>query len=545
MITKSYPQLISHLAWNPGPYEKALRSPDVTGELREQVAALYETTGVTWDRLVEEAMSSTDRFAEKDSPIDFDMSRWNERKEAAEAIGKRAAKIRDAGMAQLRELLGVELDGAVVEKESKKGDGIQKKPTARGQLAQGAEGIDIDTEAATDVVWGADEFLPPKIGKGQLRRYQRCLQLLENQETILDGLHEDYLEQFAGVEANQIATLQKAQNEYWQRAAELMPGGSSTVTVDDVDELYRHRRRAIDAIRVVDIAFFDEISTVIYLGEVPDRLRQVRLMREREACMLGLSKSRGNEASIDIVKLVLRQRLPDEAMKKLGPILAEYESTAAEAFRRRFSAALESRRRMERWGVEASSLKTENADTSTIDWPALYEKSVGKSQRALHEADQVIEELNNRAVESLAAALNSDHSWKLRSEYDRRSYPNVFNDPVDVRAILEKSQGLESLTAPQRTQFEDLAAEFGPDYAGLCEQMVETSRQMKTVWSGSQDRSEWVAYQERRNLLSKLRFDRDELNSRAINRLAIVLTEEQEKLIGGLPDLTQVKSSRW
>jgi hypothetical protein len=50
------------------------------------------------------------------------------------------------------------------------------------------------------------------------------------------------------------------------------------------------------------------------------------------------------------------------------------------------------------------------------------------------------------------------------------------------------------------------------------------------------DSAEWQAWQEREEKMKRLRFDRDELSYRAINRLRSVLRPEQIEAIGGLPE---------
>jgi hypothetical protein len=547
LVSKSYSQLTAHLAWNPTPYQKALKSRDVTGATRAEVEALYELVGAEWDRTVEAAMTAIDTQSKEHSPFDMDMSWWQTLQETAAEYGVKAAEIRARGESQLKEILG----STLVLKLADAGDGTGGDKAGMSTVAvdpgavkrkKGETGDELDT----DIVWGADEFLPPKIGKGQLARYERCLKIDDTQQAILDGLHDDYIERFRGVEENQIAALQTAQARLWQHDPETGKA-TSTATADDIDELYRVRRRALEAIRAVDAGFFDEVGEVIFLGEESDRLRQVRLMRERETCLRGESRGwgrlGGSEVTIDIVKLALRQRFSDETMARIDPLLATYETDVSTAFRRRYDAAVEARRAMDLWSLEATRIKTEEVDM--VDWGQRFQEMVGDSQAALREADQAIEALNRAAIESMVAALSSDEAWQLRSDYDRRAYPQVFKDPVKAHEKLASAQALEDLTAQQRAQLEDLAAEYGPSYATLCDGMVELSREMQTPWIGSQDREDWSAFQERQNAMSKLKFDRTELNSRTINRLALVLTETQVKRIGGLPDLTLVKTKQW
>ena len=86
----------------------------------------------------------------------------------------------------------------------------------------------------------------------------------------------------------------------------------------------------------------------------------------------------------------------------------------------------------------------------------------------------------------------------------------------------------------QRTQLDDVASTYDPEYLRLSAAMVEhvasDTTNMMTF-----EASDWQEYQKRQEQLQLIRFDRDELCYRAVNKLKVILGPEQIKRIGGLP----------
>ena len=81
----------------------------------------------------------------------------------------------------------------------------------------------------------------------------------------------------------------------------------------------------------------------------------------------------------------------------------------------------------------------------------------------------------------------------------------------------------------------DLGATYRAEYERLSREMIKHlgTSTMNTVGLDPEAFKQW---QQRQQQLVKVRFDRNELNGRAISRLRATLTEEQILRIGGLPE---------
>jgi DNA mismatch repair ATPase MutL len=102
---------------------------------------------------------------------------------------------------------------------------------------------------------------------------------------------------------------------------------------------------------------------------------------------------------------------------------------------------------------------------------------------------------------------------------------------------LDEGLRLGDLTDEQRRIVTDLIAEYRPAYETLCEQMVShTSTQPNINRAFGWEGEEWQKMQEQQEVMEKMRFDRNELNQRAVASLKAALTEDQIKRIGGLPE---------
>jgi hypothetical protein len=89
-----------------------------------------------------------------------------------------------------------------------------------------------------------------------------------------------------------------------------------------------------------------------------------------------------------------------------------------------------------------------------------------------------------------------------------------------------------------------LAGSYGPEYEGFCQQMIGLTDNRNMMFA-MPDQTDWQEFRQRQEKLQKLRFERDELSYRAINRLQILLTAEQIERIGGLPEAQEKRDWPW
>jgi Spy/CpxP family protein refolding chaperone len=142
-------------------------------------------------------------------------------------------------------------------------------------------------------------------------------------------------------------------------------------------------------------------------------------------------------------------------------------------------------------------------------------------------------------LESLVAALPGDLGYELRSDFNRLAFPSIHGDPGALDRKLNQALKLDSLTPDQRQKLNDLVAEYRPAYAAFCEQMVNATSGSEGVNLFGGDPEDVEKWQAREEAMEKLRFDRNELNSRGAQKLKGILNSEQLAQIGGLPTASE------
>jgi hypothetical protein len=170
-----------------------------------------------------------------------------------------------------------------------------------------------------------------------------------------------------------------------------------------------------------------------------------------------------------------------------------------------------------------------------------YETIVRPSADRVGEIDATLAQQNVAALERIMALLPPAAATALRDNFNRRAFPAVYADAAAVSRHLAKSLALEDLDAAQRERIEELAASYRPAYTTLSRRLVELSTHRRP-WGMEFDAGEWKEHNARRLQGEKVRFERDELNYRAINRLRSILDEEQVRRIGGLPRPDRIDS---
>ncbi len=146
-----------------------------------------------------------------------------------------------------------------------------------------------------------------------------------------------------------------------------------------------------------------------------------------------------------------------------------------------------------------------------------------------------IARLNQRTLERIGAELGSEALATIRLEYDRAAFPSVFTDPTAVHSQLARAVELTDLEPGERTLLVELSLSYRPRYEELSRAMIERigPGAVNVVGLTPDDFREWQAHQQS---VAKLRFDRNELNASVIERLRALLTADQIRRIGGLPE---------
>jgi hypothetical protein len=146
---------------------------------------------------------------------------------------------------------------------------------------------------------------------------------------------------------------------------------------------------------------------------------------------------------------------------------------------------------------------------------------------------------------NMVEALPDAAGQSIKRAYNRRAFPDVYHDPRAADGHLASAMQLADLTEPQRSQIQEIAAEYQGAYEELSEQLAALESKSLDVGAmlaggqGGAGQVNWQAMQDQARAREKLEFERNDLSDKATTRLKAVLNEEQVRRLGGLSILPE------
>lgn len=371
----------------------------------------------------------------------------------------------------------------------------------------------------------ADRFAPRPIGRRDIDRYVQQLQVEGDLAEVLETIHSDYAERLHALEV--LERLRSAGQ------------GIERASAEQLDRLDAARRQSVEAFVTADATFFDDLSSIV-TDEKAGLLDLVRRTRQRRAYSgsastdLALGTDMSNEAGVDVVAVVLDEQPTDAELARLSETFDAYEEQALAAFQARFEAQLDLQRMNDQWLSEIT--EAANRDLSEIvELQLRYQEAMKAPTARVTQTDQMLVDLNRRTIESVLSLLSPERAHTMQRAYDHAAYPSVYNDAASVHRHLSRSLELDDLTPNQREQLTDLGASYRPEYERLTREMIPhlSASRVNVVGLDTEDFQVWQRAQQE---LTKIRFDRNELNGRSITRMKTILSEDQIRRLGGLPE---------
>lgn len=557
---KAFPEAGLSTSFTDRAFDAALKIKELTDEQRQAIIALQESSGHRLDQQAEQYIDYLDEFRKNRNPFDAAMGDWQEHQQKVTDFQQRLAAESDSTIKALKDILGPEMVAKIP-------PGLLKKSPE--QLASDKVGQEFDVQVAADgdggevVVaagvavsagpggaadddraQGPDMFLPAAITERELAEYADRLTLTDDQKSVFDGLHEQYTEQFGTVSQEEVHRLVKSQQSLWHY--DEATATSTGPTESQIDEVFRLRQAALEAVNRVDEQFFKDVETALLTEPQKPRMPGVRLARQRVVYNRGADAyammGGSSEAGIDLGRMVRQQRLDDQQLAAVSEELNRYEEQAASAFKAKYLAALNSQKAQEKWNAQMMKAQAEGGNA--MAFAVNYKEIMGEPQKALRQASEAIATLNHDTCERLVAALPAEQGQSLRAQYDRKAFPSIYVDPIACLNQIDAAMRLSDLTDEQRSKINDLAAEYRPGYATLSDQMVQQSTGAVGLGMGMGfEPEDWQKWQERQDAMAKLGFDRNELSLKTLRQLKSALNESQVERLGGLAE-PKIKEDR-
>ena len=546
-------------------FPAALKLDDLTDEQRDMLRAAQQQFYSSMDQLLERIVDYLDEFNRSGSPFDFAREHWEEKNKKLEESRARATEIRAAAVQDVTNILGAELtkkiqphiaamqSGALDVMAEVLADAMEAGHAAAGEGAatdEPGDGGAIAIEESQAMVWSGNQWLPPQISHQDLNEYAAILKLSEEHYAVLQHLYKSYVEAFGRIRSTEIAAVSSAAQSMWQW--DETTGQRRAPAGETAEQLYRLRQQAMQAIRDADEAFFNDVEVTLISEAQAQQMKRVRMMRERARCRQGSTmrqwfSPQSAEATVDLMQMIRRLRLPEDTLQKIGSQLHRYEVAVTPLLRRYYESTLRVQQAQDQWIIEINRNAEEGVSSAST--AARYRERFEEPTRQASEISRELARINRETLEQILEAIDSDAAFEFRAAYNREAFPTVYNDPVCIDRHLNEARKLSDLTDDQQRMLDELAVEYHPAYRDFCEQLIkihaETEENAFWYTSMEDDPDRQRRWMERMEAIAKLNFDRSELNARAVSRLKSILSEEQIRRIGGLPELPQNTFNMW
>lgn len=555
----------------------ALRIDTLPEDTRQSIELLRTSHRASQDRVAEQIVDLLDERRRSMTLRTIIRRGADERQTMLDDLRRRGEETDASTIQSLQAMLGPELAQYV---QNAPGDDRREFFGGRVNVAVSrAEGTGgggpVIVSQRFDVAQGMDPTgLPRRITITDVRHYADRWQLDESQRSILQTLYDDYAAQQRKIQDEQITPLNEAMREAFRQGGG--PGGGGMAAMQEISQM---REAAFNALTQLEKTFFDDVEIAVIGPEQQQELRRVRAERERAIYLAGgrvgmmmgggpgmmaFGGGASNEAGIDLTRLLFDAEIASQHRQAVLDVLDGYSDQATSLLKSRFEAEQGMRRAMERFAPPPGS-SPDAAREIAMERGREIGQVMQTYGRTMREATDAMTELNRRTLDSLAERLPQAEATSLRRAFERQAYPEVFNDPGSLEPRLAAIFELPDLSESQRTRIMELAADYRRSYSQVSDRMIEVhaagggnqaaggpQRGGQPGARGGDGRGQrgqggrmggmapgggaeqWQAREEQRNALERLRFERTELNERALRQLRSVLTPSQVEQIGGL-----------
>jgi hypothetical protein len=406
---------------------------------------------------------------------------------------------------------------------------------------------------------GPDPYLPTPITRRNIATYRERLAFSDTDWYVLQSLHEEYVESFNRIRETDIAAVRAAERAI--AAADDDDQKTTPPTPEQIDAVFELRARALKSILQIDGLLFDDLETLVTTPERQPDAQRLRLARERSVYNRGFGEStrstvfgggqrrqrgRGGrpprsafgglgdtgtqEAAVDIGRLVDEMDLDDQGRTETSKLLVEYETAARDGFRQQYESSMRLRREAQKLSARMQQRsddgdREQRRERGRNRWQAYSDLMEGDGAK-VDQARTLMVDLNRATLSTLTDALSADDARVLGDLYNRAAFPDIYDNPEAAGRYLLAALELSDLDDQQRARVESIYAGYEPEFRMVADRMRDVYAEPAEV--SGEGRQRWSGYQDRRNKLEVLEFDRREVNARAFRQLRDVLNEKQE-----------------
>ncbi|MBM43988.1 MAG: hypothetical protein CMJ36_03110 [Phycisphaerae bacterium] len=366
------------------------------------------------------------------------------------------------------------------------------------------------------------EFPMAPMEAASIEQFSAWLELENMDQGMLESLYEEY----------NIAYESMA-DEYDRRLVEGYEGMGEGGNWRERRQLRRDAREELmPKLQAAEDAFFQDMEMVLPENTMPELLEQIRISndrsRRRNKIWLGNWSLRGQtEAAIDLGEIILAidpKTLQPETREELIEAMIGYNAACSsdmDAIERELETIRDLEQRL--WSEDSSGMSDELREMLRNRWQ--------QSRSKMSEIASRMGELNRSVYEGVVSRLPDTEVQAMRNLYERKAYPDVFEDDEPADEQIAAVMDIEDLSEQQRMGVNDIAFEYRSDYRNLTDQMLEQVRlRQKNEQSWPPNADAMRSYMK----METLRYQRRQLNDWARIMIEMLLTDQQIAMIPGL-----------
>lgn len=555
---RAYPEIGAQGAQVARSYEMAL---ELDGLSDDQLAAIAAGRAdfIRRDNLIaDDLITLMDEDRESGGFMGFGQDEGQaDRRQKTRELRESARTLRESAMEALEGLLGPEMSGSVRTRMASESSGDVQRvavpgPGFGGPGGGGFGGPDGGAPGGPPPEPdGAEDdsssylFLPGPISARELKTWAGYLGIPESNQFILDSLYDDYRQEHKQWATTHLDPVRALRREMMTpRDGDGPPEPPSEDTVERMSDL---RSGALEALRQLDASFLEDIALLVEPDDdAPPPLAtatRLALLRDRQVYKSAaqasdlpmggpMGRGRGDsqgEASVDLVILLFDADLDPALYADIEPYAAAWEQAATASLRSRYDETINLARStvnmMRRFARQGGRGPRGGGGRPNFD-PQAFETMREQRQR-LEDSTRALTTLNRGTLDDLASILPPDVAAALRTAYLSQAYSDLLDDPSSVEPVFDTVLAMADLPAHQRSRVEELQIEYMSEYSLIADEMIQARQAASDDSEDPEDRPNWEQSAAARTQTERLRFRRNELNSKTILRLKGLLTEQQ------------------
>tara|TARA_X000001036_G_scaffold137243_1_gene130024 strand:- start:490 stop:3051 length:2562 start_codon:yes stop_codon:yes gene_type:complete len=399
-----------------------------------------------------------------------------------------------------------------------------------GELAEGSfESSEEDIvqmegggEQLTTLSGGAE--IPEPIAPSFPERASLIFGLDKGGEMIIESVYDDYRQNYL-----------IARKEISLTSSELQEDQSLSLGAR-MRKTREANNKAAARVAMLDLAFFDDLAAITALERQDLNLKMLENHRARQRTSAPDNPFDWNGRVGDTIDLVglyvmsdisdeLHDGLSDASIMSIRKTMQGYHNKVSNQHDAFVQATYDMNHIQDAmWVMDESTNDSSAGQMMQNRWRDSF-ASVRDSKRALLLMNQIV-------MDELLQEVPESDFWKIRMEFVKKAYPDVFKKGSDLTTMLQAAKAINGLDPVQQSRLEELASTYRYDFWNLCESMIGNHQSNASAEGGKNIMSKEDIH--RQLELEKLRFERRELNDRLHMQLRMILNEEQIKEVPGL-----------